>query len=156
MKLDFILRIYQRLEDRVMWGSRTWPSVAGATCEAVEDPCCMPRDQTQQPVPPAREPKLAHNHAIQFWRKIHSHQWKRVWQHHKNSFEFCWISRTKETSWWHFYLWLPSKCKFKPCSTLLSRGVGSFRHAFTSGWAQALAWELLQTFSLPPLRNHPG
>lgn len=91
--------------------------------------------------------------SIQFLGNLNFHQWKWGWQHHKTGFELCWISRTEATFWWHFYLWLPSKCKRQPCSTCLQREVGSFRHVFTSGWAQALAQELLRNFSLPPLRT---
>lgn len=100
------------------------------------------------------ELKLACCHSsIWFSGNLNFHQWKWGWQHHKTGFELCWISRTKETFWWHFYLWLPSKCKCKPCSMYLRRRVGSFRHVFTAGLAQALAQELLQNFSLAPLRT---
>lgn len=90
---------------------------------------------------------------VRFLGSFDFHQWNWGWQHHKTLFELCWISRTKATFWWHFYLWSASKHKCKPCSTCLRRRVGSFRRVLTSGLALAPAQELLPTFSLPPLRT---
>lgn len=133
-------------------GSRTWPSEPDVKLWRISAACLDTRLSNQ--CHHLGELKLAHCHSsIWFSGNLNSHQWKWGWQHHKTGFELCWISRTKATFWWHFYLWLPFKRKHKPCSTYLRRGVGSFRHVFASGLAQVLAQELLQTFSFAPAEN---
>ena len=152
MKLDFIIRLYQRLAVWVMWGSRMWPSKPYVKLWRISAAC--PHTRLSNQCHHLGELKLARCHSsIQFSGNLNFHQWKWGWQHHKTGFELCWISRTKATFWWHFFLWLPSKYKHKTCSTCLRRGVGSFRHVFMSALVQGLSQELLQTFSLTPLRT---